>query len=90
MAISVLVKLEAHNAGPALEAECQRLDGGPGEAIIDLSALGRIDAGAVAGLEAFVRTAESKSVQVIFTGVNVDVYRVLKLVKLAAKVSFTH
>ena len=90
MAISVLVKLEAHNAGPALEAECQALDDGPGEAIVDFSGLSRIDSSVVAGLEAFLRAAESKSVKVILTGVNVDVYRVLKLVKLAAKVSFAH
>jgi len=59
-----------------------------GEVALDFSAVRRIDASVIAGLEKLADTAESKSVQVGLHGVNVDVYKVLKLLKLAQRFSF--
>jgi len=48
----------------------------------------RIDATALRALEEFARVADEKAVKVVLRGVSVDVYKVLKLVKLTRRFSF--
>ena len=57
-----------------------------GEAILDFSSVRRIDPSALQAMEEFVRIADDKAVKVVLRGVNVDVYKVLKLVKLDAAI----
>jgi len=56
--------------------------------VLDFSSVRRVDPSAVRAMEGFADTADDKAVKVALRGVNVDVYKVLKLVKLASRFSF--
>jgi anti-anti-sigma regulatory factor len=58
------------------------------EVIVDFSAVPRIDGNAVRALEELAALADAKSVKVVLRAVNVDIYRVLKLMKLTGRFSF--
>lgn len=57
----------------------------PGEAVLDFSSVERIDAAAARALE---ELADGSSVKITLRGVNIQVYRALKLLKLAERFSF--
>ena len=59
-----------------------------GELLFDFSAVERIDAKVLIAIEDLAERAEQAEVAVVFRGVNVKVYKVLKLVRLASKFSF--
>ncbi len=67
-----------------------RIETSDGEIALDLSSVDRVDPGAVISLDRLASKAEEKAVKVVLRGVNVDVYKVLKLVKLAHRFSFTN
>jgi hypothetical protein len=48
----------------------------------------RIDPSVLRAMDEFAGKAENKGVKVVFRGVNVDVYKVLTLVKLVSRFSF--
>jgi anti-anti-sigma factor len=57
----------------------EKLDSARGELVLDLSSVRRIDSSELRALENLAKVAEEKSVKVALSGVNVGVYRVLKL-----------
>jgi len=73
---------------PALHEAIEKLDSINGEAVLDFSSLARIDCTALRALEQFVGAADVKGVSVTLYGVNVGVYKVLKLTKLASRFTF--
>jgi len=60
------------------------------EIVLDFSRVRRIEPAAVQALEEFAVIAAEKGVKVGLSGVNVDVYKVLKLLKLASRFSFVN
>jgi anti-anti-sigma regulatory factor len=68
----------------------EKLDGTEGEAVLDFSSVRRLDANAVRAIEELARVADEKAVKIVLRGVNVDVYKVLKLVKLTRRFSFVN
>ena len=86
--VKTAVNIEEARAALALEEAGEGLDGAEGEAVLDFSAVLRVDASTLRALEELARIAEKKAVKVILRGVNVDVYKVLKLVKLTRRFSF--
>ena len=58
------------------------------EVILDFSSVSRIDPGALRGLEKLAVVAGEKAVMVELQGVNVSVYKVLKLARLSPRFSF--
>jgi len=56
-----------------------------GESVLDFSSVDRIDAAAARALE---ELADRSSVPITLRGVNIGVYRALKLLKLAERFSF--
>jgi len=86
--IAVFLNIDSDNVGPALHAAAEKLDGAGGEAVLDFSSVLRIDSGALWAMEEFVRIADEKGIKVVLRGVNVDIYKVLKLVKLTRRFSF--
>jgi anti-anti-sigma regulatory factor len=60
------------------------------EMVLDFSGVRRIDPCAVRALEELAVIADEKGAKVGLNGVNVDVYKVLKLLKLASRFSFVH
>jgi anti-anti-sigma regulatory factor len=66
----------------------KQLKAGGGEIILDLSTLARIDAKVAHALESLADRADGASVEIALSGVNVGVYRTLKLLKLTQRFSF--
>ncbi len=59
-----------------------------GDVVLDFSRVRRVDPVAVRTLENLAGLADGKAVKVVLRGVNVDIYKVLKLVKLTSRFSF--
>ena len=59
-----------------------------GEVSLDFSSERRVDAAALRMMETLAGTAGGRGVKVVLHGVNIDIYKTLKLVKLAPRFSF--
>ncbi len=88
--IAVFLNIDEEHIVPALQEAGANLDRTQGEAVLDFSSVHRIDSSGLRALEEFARIADEKAVKVVLRGVNVDVYKVLKLVKLSQRVSFVN
>jgi anti-anti-sigma regulatory factor len=86
--IAVLLKMDEQRLAPALQEAGEKLESADGEVVLDFSSVRRIDANALQAMEEFAHKADEKAVKVVVRSVNVDVYKVLKLVKLASRFSF--
>ncbi len=80
--IAVLLKVDQKIDG-VLSAAADKLNGNVGEVLLDLSAVHRVDPRGVHAIEEFVTRAQTRGVKVGVRLTDVDVYKVLKLVKLA-------
>ena len=56
--------------------------------VLDFSSVSRVDAGSLKALEELADRARDRSAQIALLGVNLDIYKVLKLVKLTPRFSF--
>ena len=88
--IAVLFKIDEKNVVPALQAAGAKLDGAESEVLLDFSSVQRIDPSVLGAMEEFAGIADGKGVKVVLRGVNVGVYKVFKLVKLAQRFSFVN
>jgi anti-anti-sigma regulatory factor len=88
--IAVFLNIDQPRVVAALREAGEKLDGTEGEAVLDFSSVVRIDSSGVRALEGLIRLADEKSVKVLLRGVNVDVYKVLKLMKLTRRFSFVN
>ena len=88
--IAVFLNIDNERLVPALQEAGEKLDSAEGEAVLDFSSVRRIDASALRAMEELARIADEKAVKVALRGVNVDVYKVLKLVKLTRRFSFVN
>ena len=86
--IAAWLKIDGERVAQALQQACEKLDNSDGELVLDFSAVPRIDPAAVEALDELVAAADEKSVKIALRGVNIDVYKVLKLVKLTPRFSF--
>ena len=86
--IAVFWNIDGCRVAPSLQEAGEKLDGAEGEAVLDFSSVLRIDASALHALDELARVADEKAVKIVLRGVNVDVYKVLKLVKLTQRFSF--
>ena len=87
---AVFLNIDDQRVVPALQEAGEKLDGAQGETVLDFSSVRRIDSSALRALEEFARLADEKAVKVVLRGVNVDVYKVLKLMKLTRRFSFVN
>ncbi len=86
--IAVWLKIDEERVVEALQEAGETLGNAEGEVLLDFSSVRRIVPRALRVLEEFAGIADNKGVKVVLRGVNVDVYRVFKLVKLASRFSF--
>jgi anti-anti-sigma regulatory factor len=86
--IAVCLKIDEEHVVQTLQEAGEKLADVVGEVALDFSAARRIDASALRALEEFAGIAEDKGVKVVLRGVNIGVYKVLKLVKLGSRFSF--
>jgi ABC-type transporter Mla MlaB component len=87
---AVFLNVDEARIVPTLWDAGEKLDGTEGEVALDFSSVLRIDESAIRAMEEFARIAEGKNVKVALRAVNVDVYKVLKLVKLTRRFSFVN
>ena len=87
---TVSLKLNGADLVAALEAAGEKLESMQGEMILDFSSVSRISPAGVSAMSDFADSAEERSVNVVLRGVNVDVYRVLKLARLAERFSLVN
>jgi anti-anti-sigma regulatory factor len=64
------------------------LDTADGELVLDFASVRRIDPSTVNEMETLASIADEKGVKLVLRSVNVEVYKVLKLVRLAHRFSF--
>jgi anti-anti-sigma regulatory factor len=88
--IAVWLKIDEEHVVQALQEAGETLDSAGGEVLLDFSSVRRIVPNVLRVMEEFVGIADNKGVKVVLRGVNVDVYRVFKLVKLASRFSFVN
>jgi anti-anti-sigma regulatory factor len=86
--IASWVRVDGAKVLEGLQEAAEKLETADGELVLDFASVCRIDPNALRAMESFVSAADGKSVKVVLRSVNVDVYKVLKLVKLARRFSF--
>lgn len=86
--IAVWLKIDEECVVQGLEQAGEKLDSVEGEVALDFSSVRRINPGAIEALSEIASRADAESVKVVLRGVNFEVYKVLKLVKLASRFSF--
>jgi len=86
--IAAWLKIDEELVVPALREAAEKLDSAEGEIVLDFSSVRRIDPSALKAIEDLASKADDKSVRVVLRGVRIDVYKVLKLVRLAPRFSF--
>jgi anti-anti-sigma regulatory factor len=65
------------------EEAAEKLNRAESEVVLDFCSVNRIDSNGVMALEELARLADERSTKVVLRAVNIDIYRVLKLLKLA-------
>ncbi len=83
---AALLEVDPHRVAGCLRELLAQLDSA-NEMVLDFSSVRRIDAQAVHALEELAALAEAKGAKIALRDVNVDVYKVLKLVKLTSRFS---
>ncbi len=85
---AVLLKLSDEGVVAALHAIREKLERTDGELVLDFSSVRRVDAAVLRALEELAQAADENAVGLTLRSVSVDVYKVLKLVKLAPRFGF--
>jgi anti-anti-sigma regulatory factor len=88
--IAMWLEMDEKNVRRTLQEAGEKLAGVQEEIILDFSSVLRIDPGALQAIEEFTAMAAGKGVRVVLHGVNVGVYKVLKLVRLASRFTFAN
>jgi len=86
--LAVMFKIDGEGMVHALQQAGEKLDAANGQAVLDFSAVRRVDPAAVSALEELAGIADGRGVKLALRGVNIDVYKVLKLAALAPRFSF--
>ena len=86
--VSTFQKVDAEHVADYLRSVGEKLGVSMSEAILDLSSVQRMDATSLRALGELADLAEVKGVTIVLRGVNVESYKVLKLVKLAPRFVF--
>ena len=84
----MIVMLDEKELVAVLQDLGQKLDRAGSELVLDFSAVRWIDSKAVLAIDELAQKADEKSVRIVLRCVNVDVYKVLKLVRLTPRLSF--
>lgn len=86
--IAAWLRVDGDHVVQDLQEAREKLDAADGEVVLDFSSVRCIDSSAIGALETLAGIADGKTVKVVLRGVNVEIYKVLKLVRLARRFSF--
>lgn len=87
---AVLLSVDEHSLCSSLQKAAECLNSDQHEVTLDFSSVRRIDSAGLRALEEFVQKADDKKVKVALRGVNIDLYKCLKLVRLTRRFSFVN
>lgn len=82
-------KIDGENIVHALQEAGENLDSAQPEVVLDFSSVRRVDPNALRATEQLADISDQRDVKVRLHGVNVNVYKVLKLAKLTSRFAFT-
>lgn len=82
------LEIDGERVVQGLQAAREALNTAQGDVVLNFSSVCRIDPQALRAMEKLAGLADGKAVKVVLRGVNVDIYKVLKLVKLTSRFSF--
>jgi len=82
------MKVDGAHVAEALREAANKLSATEGELVLDFAGVERVDAKAVTALEDLASKAKGKSVRIVLRGVNVGIYKVLKLARLDREFGF--
>lgn len=85
---AVWIHVDPEHVIQVLQEAVEKVNRGESEVVLDFSSVLRIDPSVIGAMEELAGLAAGRSVKVVLRAVNVDIYRALKLVKLAQKFSF--
>ena len=88
--IPVRMRVDGKRILEDLQHAIKKLDLAASDMELDFSAVHRVDTGVIRELDALADSADKKSVKLSLFGVNVEVYKVLKLVKLSRRFSLVN
>ena len=85
---AVWVQVNGKGMVQAFEEARAKLAAEDVEVVVDFSSVNRIDSGALRALEDVADAGDGKRTKVVLRGVDIDIYKVLKLMKLAPRFAF--
>ena len=88
MTTSTRLLVDSECPAQTLREATAMIAGADGELVLDFSAVQHIDPKALRAMEELAQGAERAKLIVVFRGVNVKIYKVLKLARLASRFSF--
>ena len=88
--IDTWVEIDGNCMAQTLREAGERLNSADGNVFLDFSSVRRLDPLGLRALEDFFGAADVKTVKVTLRGVNVDVYKVLKLARLSSRFSMVN
>jgi anti-anti-sigma regulatory factor len=86
--VSTFQKIDVEHVAECLQSLGEKLGAGNGETILDFSAVRKIDPITLRALTQLADAAEINGTRITLRAVNVEIYKVLKLVKLAPRFVF--
>jgi anti-anti-sigma regulatory factor len=86
--IGLRLEVDGERVVDALREAITKLDGAGHEVILDFSSVCRIAPDALKEIERLADVADGKAIKVALRDVNIDIYKVLKLVRLAPRFLF--
>ena len=86
--IAMMFKIDGDGVAHALQQAGEKLDAANGQLVLDFSGVRRIDLAGLSAIEELAAIAAGQGVKIALRGINVDVYKVLKLAKLTSRFSF--
>lgn len=86
--IADLLIINSEHVAEALHDVHSKLSNADGKLVLDFTSVRRIDAPAITAMEELAIAAKNKSVKLVLRGVNVDIYKVLKLSRLTTRFTF--
>ncbi len=88
--VAVWLKLDGESVAHDLQDACDRLYTTEGDVVLDFSSVQRINPATIDAMEELADKADDLGVRLVLRGVNVEVYKVLKLVRLTPHFLFVN
>jgi anti-anti-sigma regulatory factor len=87
--IALLKTMEETRLLEELSDVAAKLTDADGEVVLDFSSVRRISPAALQALETLATKSEERKAEVVLRGINVNIYKVLKLARLSSRFTFT-